>query len=552
MRNSLVLLAGGVLFSLGIPQLSAAPTINSIANAATNIPVNAPLAQGSIFVIYGSGLGPEQISIAPTPFQSTNLSGTSVTVIQGTTTFNAPMYYTSASQVAALLPSNTAPGGATFKVTYNGETSNGVGHGTTTSNVGIFTIDSTGQGPGIVTYPDYSLVSAAPGTPCGGPNTACGAANPGDTLILWTTGLGPVDGDDASGVGLGQNMPDIPLKIWLGGVQVPVSYQGRSGCCVGEDQIVFKVPDDVPTGCAVPLVAQIGNGTNTISNTVVMPVAHGSRSCTPTNPAAASVDIEQAVMAGPITYGSVKLSHEREDPNSPGIEDHARFEFAKIADYGPGSKPYFLSWIDDQPAGTCLVSAFPDSLGSPPGGDPTPLDAGSSFTVKGPNGSVPVPGEPGDSHVTLSADGTYLVPGDYTVTGVGGPDIGAFQASITFPAQPTLTSPANATTVTRSAGMTVTWSGASPDTYVTILVDSPTNNGPFLASCTAPGGAGTFTIPPYVLLALPPSPNAGIVLKPANAVVPFTATGLSIGFLATNNDGTGWGFGAGTGSFILK
>jgi hypothetical protein len=143
--------------------------------------------------------------------------------------------------------------------------------------VGILTLDSSGQGPAIITYPDYGLVSAAKAANCGGPNTACGAANPGDTLTLWGTGLGSVGGDDASGAGLGQNMPNIPLTVWLGGAQAPVSYQGRSGCCVGLDQIVFTVPSKVPTGCAVPLVVQIGTTTNTVSNTAQPDAAAQSR-----------------------------------------------------------------------------------------------------------------------------------------------------------------------------------------------------------------------------------------------------------------------------------
>jgi uncharacterized protein (TIGR03437 family) len=65
---------------------------------------------------------------------------------------------------------------------------------------------------------------------CGGPNTTCGAANPGDTLILWGTGLSAVSGSDAAGAGLGQNMPNLSLQLWVGGVQAKVIYQGRSGC----------------------------------------------------------------------------------------------------------------------------------------------------------------------------------------------------------------------------------------------------------------------------------------------------------------------------------
>ena len=226
----------------------------------------------------------------------------------GTTTVNALMYYASDSQVAALLPSNTpTTGPGTFTVTYNGQTSNGVQHGTTNSNAGIFTIDST-QGPGIFTCADYSLASAVKATPCGGPNTACGSANPGDTLILWATGLGPVNGDDASGAGLGVNMPNLPLTLWVGGVKATVLYQGRSGY-IGEDQINFTVPDGTPLGCAVPVVIQIGTNANTVSNTVALPIAKGSRNCTPANAALAQLDFSQAAAAGQISIGNIKLQH---------------------------------------------------------------------------------------------------------------------------------------------------------------------------------------------------------------------------------------------------
>ena len=185
--------------------------------------------------------------------------------------------------------------------------------------MGIFTVGANGQGPGIVTYADYSLVSPAKAANCGGPNTTCGAANPGDTLILWATGLGPVSGSDASGAGLGQNMPAIPLTLWLGGVQAPVIYQGRSGCCIGEDQIVFTVPNNVPTGCAVPLLIQIGNQ---ISNATVMPVASGSRSCTGTNPALASVGAAQRRAAGRRRTRYLRQYHAEQGsrpPKAPGV-----------------------------------------------------------------------------------------------------------------------------------------------------------------------------------------------------------------------------------------
>jgi hypothetical protein len=118
-----------------------------------------------------------------------------------------------------------------------------------------------------------------------------------------------------------------------------------------------------------------------------------------------------------------------------------------------------------------------------------------------------------------------------------------------------LVSPVNASTVTRSSGLTVAWTGGSPNGNVQMIVTSATDNTYTYAAqavCTAPASAGTFTIPPYVLLALPAFNNAGFVFAPANTEVPFTATGLSLGILTTHNDGTGFGYGAGTGSFALK
>ncbi len=104
------------------------------------------------------------------------------------------------------------------------------------------------------------------------------------------------------------NIPNLSLSLYIGGAKAEVSYQGRSGCCIGEDQIVFKVPDDAPVGCAVPLLVQIGGA---LSNSVWIPVAKGSRDCTPVNAALASVTIEQAVMSGnSISFAYITLSHQ--------------------------------------------------------------------------------------------------------------------------------------------------------------------------------------------------------------------------------------------------
>ncbi|HKE29083.1 MAG TPA: hypothetical protein VKB88_42325 [Bryobacteraceae bacterium] len=529
----------------------AQPTVTAVENAASNLVPGLPnstIAQGAIMVVYGSGLGPANIVVAPAAFQSTTLSNTSVAVTVGGTTVNAPMYYTSGGQVAALLPSNTPTGTGTITVTYNGQTSAKAPIIVVANNLGVFTIDSSGAGPGIVTYPDYSLVSPLKAANCGGPNTTCGAANPGDTLILWATGLGPVNGNDASGAGLGQNMPNVPLTLWLGSVQAPVVYQGRSGCCVGEDQIVFTVPNNVPVGCAVPLVAQIGNQ---VSNTTVMPVANGSRTCPLVNPASAMIgtqQIEQLITAGPVTFTSANIDH-FSDGNGT-FEDDAKLQFVKSTGYVPGTQPFFASWIDDQPSGTCMVYGNLNTNNNAPFTGGSVLDAGSTYTVTGPKGSMTLPLN--GKTAAFSATGAFLVPGNYTFSGAGGANIGPFSGSFVIPAPATLVSPANNGTATRANGLPVNWTGGSGILQIQVnsCSDNSCNSGA-AAICNVPASAGTFTIPPYVMEALPASTAAGVVLSNLSTIS-FTATGLNAGFISIYGNDSGFGYGWGSGNFTLK
>lgn len=537
-----------LVFASVTPILFAAPHINLVANAASNTFLQGP-AEGSIIVIYGTGLGPSAISYSPTPFQTTTLSGTSVAVTVGSNTVNALMYYTSDTQVAALLPSNTPTGQANYTVTYNGQTSNGFTLGVARSWFGIYTLDSSGVGPAVVMYPDYSLVSAVKTDACGGPNTPCGAANPGDTLILWGTGLGPVAGNDATGTGLGQDMTNLPVNVWVGGVQAEVSYRGRSGCCIGDDQIVFTVPNNVPTGCAVPVAVQIGAAN--ISNMPVMPIAAGSRNCTTSNPALANA--ETAIMAGPVSYGVISL--QKNYNNNGALEDDASFQFGQITGV-QGTEPSFVSWIDDPPPGTCIVYPPTNSGGSPPASAQKDLDAGSTFTIAGPSGSNTVKGRPGSFNATLDSSAKFLSPGAFTVTGTGGADVGAFSADFAFPAPIMLTSPGKNATVTRANGLTTTWTGGDPNGIVQIYLISASDNTfnyGVQANCFAPTSAGTFTIPPYVLNALPASNFAGFSITPTLPETTFTAPGLSVGFTQNiSNAPWGHGFGQAGDNFILK
>ena len=71
------------------------------------------------------------------------------------------------------------------------------------------------------------------------------------TAIIWGTGLTPVDGDEAAKPLPGDHK-EVPVEVYVGLKKADISYRGRSGCCVGVDQIFFKVPTGI-TGCHVPV-----------------------------------------------------------------------------------------------------------------------------------------------------------------------------------------------------------------------------------------------------------------------------------------------------------
>jgi uncharacterized protein (TIGR03437 family) len=544
------LTAGGANISISIggattqyvtAQIFVGPVISNVKNAASNISVglpNAGIAQGAIFILTGTNLGPSTLAIASNAFQSTTLSGTSISVTVAGTKVAPTLYYTSAGQVAALLPSNTPLGTGTVAVTYNGTVGLNAPITVVQNNVGIFTATSDGLGVGIVTYPDYSLVSSTKAANCGGVYTTCGAANPGDILTVWATGLGPVSGDELSGVGLGVDMTTVDAKLLLGGVPQTIVFKGR-GCCIGEDQIAFVVADNTPTGCAVPLAIQIGTQ---VSNYAVIAIApKGSRTCVPANssfpPNSASI---LSTSTAPITLGQFVLAR-LPVYNSQGFTGTYKDTIGSVMlsfTVPAAVQPFIVSYLDDSPVGTCLVyntNSFPD------GGDRlanfTPLDAGPTVKLTGPNGSQSF--APNGNDLTLGP-GTYLSPGAYSVAGTGGANIGSFNAPFTIPAPATLTSPSSTSNVNvnRANGITFTWTGGAAGSVVRIVGRQSTDNSLTSGAsfrCWAAANAGTFTIPPSVLLALPTGNFGGWDFKTYTDGT-FSAPGLNLGILESTFD----------------
>jgi hypothetical protein len=300
--------------------------------------------------------------------------------------------------------------------------------------------------------------------------------------------------------------------------------------------VVFTVPNNVPTGCAVPLTVQTYTTASTISNSVMLAVGAGSRDCTPVNPALASLSstaFEHLATSGnPLNVAALNVRKSL-NGSATGFNDTAKFQFFKITSFVPGTQPFLLSFLDDQPVGTCLVYSNPNGNNDVPFANDADIDAGSSFTLEGPSGSVTVPpasisaGGP----ATISSTGAFLIPGAYTIAGPGGADIGAFTSNFSVAAQPTLTGPASNSTVTRANGMTVSWTPAVlGNIQVQVVNQVEPTNGPtagqgFTTQCVAPASAGSFTIPAYALLPLLPGNSYFQIFSSVN--FPFSAPGAN-------------------------
>jgi len=389
---------------------------------------------------------------------------------------------------------------------------------------GIFTLDQNGGGYGIITDAQYRLYAPA------------AAASPGDVVTIWGTGLGPVNGDEATGP-LPGDMTNVPVEVYVGLQPAELKYRGRSGCCAGLDQIAFVVPPDV-IGCSVPVAVKIGD---IVSNFVFLPIAPAPRVCSdPGWPSAG--DVQHWLTKGSISIGNLDLERSI-NPTGPNkmtlqIDDNGGGEFLRYSSASVDSAYPFYSSVP----GTCFVSAIHGNQTLTPAPfAPATLNAGASIQITGSNGGrqLMYQGPGSENPGTYSADlgdgplpgATYppfLDPGSYTITGTGGPDIGAFTVTVTMPTALNWTN-STITTVPRSQGQIITWTGADPAAVVSVSGYAYSDVASSF-SCFARGRDGQPTIPPFVLLSMPPNSSvAGLSVGVQTGPVPFTATGMDYG-----------------------
>jgi len=597
-RFSLIgLLCLAALVSPGLrAQLGPPPFVRSANNSAD---YSTTFAQGSLFVVFGENLGPATL-VEVTAFPLPDiLAGTSVTVTSGTTTLNCPLVYTSASQVAAILPSNTPIGTATIAVTYNGQAGpagfSGAQVTVAATSVGLYTLTSSGLGAGSLTDLDGTLLTFA------------NSAKPGDDVYLYGTGLGPIGTPDNL---LPPSFPNFPnVQVFVAGQSATIVYGGRSGCCSGVDQIVFTVPAAVANGCNVPITVVSGG---VASNPVTMPVNAAGGPCSDSGPTLPTSVLTKASAGQPVrvgivsvgptaiagvgsNYGAVAASLSAALHTPVSEADAARLirayrtrssrairmamakytsrwkavdaktkarlvaqisltqegAFAEFGSLSSESATAMVTAAQFPPAGECamLPNSVPYGLGSIGAG----LNAGASLTLSGAAGSLTLKRTGNGQYqapLDASAAGPNVPLGAYTISGSGGNDVGAFSATVTIASHPAISNKSSLASVDPAQPLTVTWTGGIAGNYVLIGGGSTTPPHGYFA-CAADGGQGTFTIPSYILSAIPATTTANgiIFISPHPLSNQLSIPGVDLAYFAdASNDSVNVAFGKTTGN----
>ncbi|HEY6344369.1 MAG TPA: hypothetical protein VIY49_22985 [Bryobacteraceae bacterium] len=505
--------------------VSGPPTITQVQNNYSFILPGLPnygIAPGSLFIISGSNLSSSappvlQSSAAPGLPESLNQTSISVTV-NGVTTIPS-LYYTSATQVAAVLPSTTPAGTGTITLTYNGQNS-AAPIQVVQSAPGLDTVYGNGSGQGLITDANYNLIEFTH------------PAQAGQAVILWGSGVGPdLSNDDRTFPMNQNNLTNIPMQVYIGGIAANILYRGRSQY-PGVDQIDVVIPSNVLPGCFVSVVATSGS---IVSNTVTIPVGLPIGPCSDEAQSYSGSQF-QALATGKanIQVGTILVAEGIFSSETPAWNAGATFQVVQSGLYGSG--------YGDVSDGGCVVMSPAASTTGP--FQSYGLDAGT-IAVTWPGGldiMNEAPGVPGIYLGSLTAgpsdSGSQGI--QYSFVGTGGKDIGPFSSGVTLESPPLIwINLGSVTAVTRSQGVTVNWvdptSGPLSDIEIrggTVMTTPGGATVPVGFVCHAPVTAGSFAIPPSILMALPAGTGTLSVAHIFNAIYPangpfdlFQATG---------------------------
>jgi uncharacterized protein (TIGR03437 family) len=278
----------GIDIALAAPSFSGSgvylnPT--GVVNAGSYAPFTAGLSPGELLVLTGTNLAPNASigagDIATTATWPTKLNGVQV-LIDG---IAAPLYYVSATQLAAIVPYAASQFSfATVQVNNNGNLSKIVTEFVNPGNPGVFTNPADGLGRAAALHADYSLI------------TESSPAQPGENISVYLTGLGPVfppisDGAPGSSTSLNNTVNTITASInnptTGAGTATTVLYSGLAPGFAGLYQVNLTIPLGLTAGdnyLEIDIVNSAGNPTS-VADEALIPIGGGtSTSFSPVRP----------------------------------------------------------------------------------------------------------------------------------------------------------------------------------------------------------------------------------------------------------------------------
>ena len=508
--------------------VNSGPNITLVENNYGEIPPgfsNSGIAPGALFFIVGTGLAtPGTVAVLQNSVGATlpaTLNGSSVQVTVGGKTVTPAFYYAQPTALGLVMPSGTPTGSAQVTVTVGGQTSAAYTIQVVANAMGFDAYYGTGNGLGVAT-------NAATGALYNYSN----AIPPGTTVVLWGSGLGadPKPSRDTTYLGVTSIAADsinALTHIYVGGVDGGApGYQGASGY-PGLNQVNFTIPTSAPTGCNVSLVGVNAAGVPT--NSITLPIGTGG--CVDPASNISGSQLAGASALTTVNAGALAIGQSTAPAASGGttVTQYAVANFQSLTGAATGANASQVS------IGGCIVKQNPPAATSTAS---IGLDAGA-ITVAGPTGSAlpltAIAGIPGESYVQLASGSIPAGGGTFTFKASGGANIGPFSATLSFPgSQFVWTNQSAAATVTRASGLTVIWNWTpnSVGSYAHISgisTSTATGNASASFSCNASLFAGQFTVPGYILAALPAGTGTVTVEIDAENGAGIAASGLNYG-----------------------
>lgn len=211
-----------------------------VVNAASYLPGVSP---GGLATVFGTNLTDVNGVVPATtnPFPTT-LANVSVTVNGVPAPIFSVAYANGEDQISFQVPWATPVGQAAADIQvfdYNNLVAN-------------LTVDSFTEDPGIFGFSQYGNTYAV--ALHGSDNalvTPSDPASPGEVIVLYTTGLGPVDQRVPDGYGAPSNplaYTQDPFQVVIAGESAAVYFSGLAPGFVGLYQINVRLPGDLPAG----------------------------------------------------------------------------------------------------------------------------------------------------------------------------------------------------------------------------------------------------------------------------------------------------------------